>query len=153
MSIKVITSKDFSEFDLNEIKQLFDEVGLEITITNEKMIEKSEELVSAIWFSISIPAVLIAKPFFTGFFNRMGEDAYTYFKKIIIKISQKQKRQENIQFRFIIKKDDERMIILPLPTDNLKIALDALPEFLDNNLDLNEWIIFDQGKWKRLSDR
>lgn len=155
MSIEVITSRDFASFDLNEIKQLFDEVGLEITIDNERMIRQSVEPVSAIWLFISIPAAWITKQFFTGFFNRLGEDAYDNFKRIIKKILQKQKKGQDIQLRIHVKKDDESMIIALFPTDsdNLKIALETLPKFLDANSDLDELIIFDHEEWKRIRDR
>ena len=80
----------------------------------------------------------------------MGEDTYDNFKLVIKKILEKQKRHDT-QLRIHVKRDDEKMIIIPLPADNdnLEDALDTLPEFLDANPDLDGWIIFDQGKWKK----
>ena len=150
MSIEVITSEDFNNFDLDEIKQLFNGLDLKINIDNQRMVRRSIEPPPAIWIVISIITVLIAQPFFSGFFHKMGEDAYENFKGAVKEISKKRKSGQDTQLRIHVKKD-KNMITVTLPTDsdNLKIALNALPEFLDANSDLNGWINFDHGKWKR----
>ena len=155
MDIEVITSKDFDESDLGEIKQLFEDVSFEIRIDNERMSRKSMEPPPAIWVTVFIPAALwVANQFFSGFFNRMGGDAYDKFKDVIKKVLEKRKRDQDTQLRIHVRKD-KNMIIVPLPDDKdeLKIALDTLPKFLDDNPDLNEWINFENGEWKRLRGR
>ena len=151
MSIEAITSNDFDNSDLDEIKQLFNELNLEISINNQRMVRRSLELPPAIWIFIFISAWYV-KPFFSGFFCKMGEDAYDNFKLAVKKTLEKRKRDQDTQLRIHVKKDDVNEIIALFPTDSdkLKIALDSLPKFLDANPDLNRFIQFENDEWKAL---
>ena len=139
MDIEVITSKDFDDSDLGEIKQLFFDKGFDIGIDNVRMIRESMVPPPAIWIDLIIGGIVgvAVTAFFTGFFNRMGVDAYDNFKQIVKKILEKRKRDELTQLRIHVKKGQQR-IIIPIPDDIEKQeqALDALPEFLDKNSDI-----------------
>ena len=151
MSIEIITSKDFDNSDLDEIKQLFNELNLEISIDNQRIVRRSLEAPPAIWIFIFVSAWL-AKEFFSGFFRRMGEDAYDNFKMAVKKTLEKQKRDQDTQLRIHVKKDDVNEIIafFPIDSDKLKTALDSLPRFLDANPDLNGYIRFKNDEWEAL---
>ena len=56
MSIEVITSKNFNNFDLDEIKQLFNELNLEINTDNQRMVRRSIELLPP--FGLLFPLLL-----------------------------------------------------------------------------------------------
>ena len=155
MNIEVITSKDFDDSDLAEIKQSFSDNGFDIEIDNVRMIRESMVPPPAIWIELIIGGALTlaATAFFTGFFNKMGENAYVNFKQIVKKILKKRKRDEPTQLRIHVKKGQQR-IIIPIPDgiEEQEQALAALPKFLDKNPDLNEWIVFENWKWNKLSD-
>ena len=154
MDIEVITSKDFDDSDLGEIKQLFSDKGFDIEIDNVRMIRESMVPPPAIWIDLIMAGgAIAATAFFTGFFNKMGADAYDNFKQIVKKILEKRKRGELTQLRIHVKKGQQR-IIVPIPdgTGEQEQALDTLPEFLDKNPDLNEWIVFENGVWNKQSD-
>ena len=56
MSIEVITSKNFNNFDLDEIKQLFNELNLEINTDNQRMVRRSIERLPS--FGLLFPLLL-----------------------------------------------------------------------------------------------
>ena len=85
----------------------------------------------------------------------MGEDAYDNLKKILLDLWNKKKNERQIDLRLYVKDDNERRIIIALPEDieTLKKSLEDLPKFLDDNPDLDEWILYENGKWIRLKDK
>jgi hypothetical protein len=150
--IEIITSKDFEEHELSEIKALFEGMSSQVSIDNKRMIGKSleEQLPSAIWAFVYFAAGAV----FSGFFGQAGSDSYNKLKETIKKLSSGKRRGKPIQVRIHLRQSGSNDVIVPIPDDPLELepALDSLPKFIEANPNLNGWIFFQSGSWKKFSD-
>lgn len=150
--IEILTSKDFEEHELNEIKALFEGLSSQVSIDNKRMIRESveEQLPSAIWAFVYFAAGAV----FSGFFGQAGSDAYNKLKETIKKLGTKKRKGKPVQVRVHLRQSGSNDVIIPIPDDPLELepAFDSLPKFIEANPNLNGWIFFENGGWKKFSD-
>lgn len=150
MKIEILVSKDYDVTEMGEISQLFKSAGYESEIYNNRMKRTSVEegIPPAIWLFVTFASAAVL----TGFFNKAGEDAWSKLKEIIKKLT-KEKNGQDPQIR-LHAKTNGREIIIPIVDDpkDREIAFNVLPKFLSENPELNGWIVFHNGEWKRPSE-
>lgn len=144
MKVEILVSKDYDANEIREMSQLFESVGYESQIDNERMIRASvaADVAPAIWVFLTFAT----SAFLTGFFNKAGEDAWDKLKEVIKKLSKKKNGQDS-QIRLHAKVEG-REIIIPIVDDpnDRETAFNTLPKFLSENPKLNGWILFHNGE-------
>ena len=124
--IEIITSRDFSNSELDNIKQDFADLTPDIRIDNQRMIRESVEtsLPPAIWIFIYFATGAVL----TGFFAKAGSDAYDTLKKAVKKLANQNKNGKPIQVRLHLRPDNSRDIIVPIPDNPTDFATFLITE-------------------------
>lgn len=149
MKVEVLISRDYNDNDVSKMMDLFQSHGYEPQIDRNRMIRESvESLPPAIWLFLTFASAAVL----SGFFNKAGSDAWDKLKDILRDLSKK-KEGKDPQIR-VHNRVEGREIIIPIVDDPMEreTAFNLLPQFLSENPNLDGWIIFSAGQWKKLSD-
>lgn len=144
--IQVMTSKEFDDSELKEIKEIFNSAGYEADVDNSSMIRKgAEQIPPAIWIFISVAAAEI----FSGFLQKIGSDGWDKLKDAMKKLNKIKKNNQTPQIRLHIRfgKNEMTIVAMPTNTEEFQIALESLLDYLNKNPRINGWIWFYEGKW------
>lgn len=142
--LQVMTSKEFDDSELKEIKEIFNSAGYEADVDNSSMIRKGIEIPPAIWIFIKVAAAAYA----AGFFGKAGSDGWDKLKDAMKKLNKIKKNNQTPQIRLhIIVGTDEIIVGMPSDEKEFENALESLLEYLNKNPRTTGWIWFYEGKW------
>lgn len=145
--IELIPGSEIPQDQVEEIRRIFVLEGLQLKVSSQVYLRKTEEELPPI-------LVLIIAGLVGGVFGAMGKDIWEALKRGIGKAFSflKENWGQNPQIQLQFKEEDSRIIVnFPTEDENLiQEAISKLPDYLDKRPKGSAWMWFDKDshEWK-----